>query len=360
MDLGIIGLERSGKTTLFDAVTRGHASAGSFASAEPNIGVVKIQDGRLDRLSEVLKPAKITYAEARYLDFPGGLAVRGEGPSAAYMSSLAQCDALVHVVRAFRSDSVPHPQDSIDPNRDIEAVNLELAFADVAMLKNIDTRLTTAARSERAGDRDSRELGLVQRLRAALEQEQPIRAQEISPDERKLTNGYQLLTDKPLLIVLNIDEADIEQSGQIEADSAERWRGPGVEVAALSSKIEQELTELSDEEAAEFRQDMGLEAGGIERVLRLAHQVLGLISIFTVGDTEGRAWSVRAGSTAPQVGGKIHSDIERGFIRAEVIGWEEMVESGSWSEARKRGVLRTEGKQYIPQDGDLMHVLFNV
>lgn len=362
MDMGIIGLDRSGKTTVFNAATRGHTSAGSYGATEPTIGVVKIPDERLDRLCDVLHPRKVTHAEARYLDFPGGLSIRGEGPDAVYMAALAQCDALVHVVRAFRNEAVPHPDDTVDPQRDIAGVNLELAFADAAMLQRRQKRLEIAIRSTRPGERDAgeREMALLARLGEALDREEPLRAQELSPDERRLTSGYQLLTDKPLLIVLNTDEDDISKATDIEGEFAGLWSGPGVEVASLCSKLEQELTELSDDEAAEFRGDMGLKEGALERLLRLSQDVLGLITFFTVNEADGHAWAFPAGRTALEAAGKVHTDMARGFIRVEVVGWDELLESGSLAEARKRGILRTEGKQYVVQDGELLHILFNV
>ena len=362
MDLGIIGLERSGKTAVFNAVTRGHASAAAYGAIEPNIGVVKIPDERLERLCAVLKPRKVTHAEARYLDFAGGLSLRSEGPAPAYMAALAQCDALILVVRAFRDESVAHPEGSVDPDRDVATVNLELAFADIAMLERRHERLEIAVRSARPGEREpgERELALVQRLREALEREEPLRTQELSPDERRIISGYQLLTDKPLLMLFNIDESDIGRAKEIESERGSRWAGSGVEVAALCAKLEQELSELTDDEAAEFRVDLGLEEGAVERMLRLSQQVLGLISFFTVNDAEGRAWAIPAGSTALEAAGSVHSDMAKGFIRAEAIGWEELVDTGSFAEARKRGALRTEGKQYVVQDGELLHILFNV
>ena len=361
MDLAIIGLERSGKTTVFNAVTRGHAQTGTFGATEPNIGVVKVPDERLDRVCALLRPKKITYAEARYLDFPGGLSVR-EGPEGALLAALAQSDALVHVVRAFRSPSVPHPESTVDPDRDIAGVNLELAFADARTFEKRVERLEAEVRSGKAGERGpgERELALVQRLKEALAAEQPLRSQELSADERRTLSGYQLLTDKPLLLVINIDEADVGRREEIEAEFESRWAAPGVSVAALCGTLEQELTELSDDEAAAFRADLGMVQGGLERMLQLSQRALGLISMFTVGDTEGRAWAVPEGSTAQKAAGKIHSDIERGFIRAEVIGWQEMEQCGSWPEARKRGLIRTEGKGYLVQDGEIVNVLFNV
>ena len=362
MDLGIIGLEQSGKTAAFNAVTRGHAHTAAYGATEPSIGVVKIPDERLDRLCAVLHPKKVTHAEVRYLDFPGGLSLRGAGPSGAYLAALSQCDALVHVARAFRDESVPHPEGSVDAHRDIAAVNLELAFADIGVLERRYEKLEITVRSARAGEREAgeRELALVQRLREALEREEPLRTQALSTDERRIISGYQLLTDKPQLIVVNIDEADVSRAGEIESEFAGRCAGPGVEVAALCAKLEQELSELSDEEAAEFRRELGLAESGLERMLRLSHQVLGLITFFTVNEAEGRAWPIAGGSTALEAAGKVHTDMARGFIRAEAIGWQELAEAGSLATARKHGLLRTEGKQYVVQDGDLLHILFNV
>ncbi len=362
MDLGIIGLEQSGKTALFGAVTRGHASAASHGALEPNLGVVKIPDERLDRLSELIRSRKVTHAEARFLDFPGAFAARGEGPASSLLASLALCDALVHVVRTFHDESVPSAAGSVDADRDIANVNLELAFADAALLQRRLEKLDIQVRSARAGEREAgeREMALIGRLIAALEREEPLRSQELSLDERRLLSGYQLLTSKPLLIVVNIDESKAARAGEIEAEFASRWQGPGVDVLALCAKLERELAELPGDEAAEFRREMGAERDGVADLLQRSQRVLGLISFFTVGEQEGRAWALAAESPALAAAGKVHSDIARGFIRAEVIGWQELLDSGSYAEARRRGLLRTEGKQYLVQDGDVLHILFNV
>lgn len=362
MDLGIIGLERSGKTAVFGAVTRGHASAAGYGAMEPNIGVVKVPDDRLDRLCELLHSKKITYIETRFLDFPGGLSFRDREPPAAYLAALSQCDALVHVVRAFENDSVPHPAVTIDAHRDISDVNMELAFADMAQLQRRQERLEIEVRSARAGQREpgEREMALLARLGEGLEREEPLRSQEISPEERKTIGGYQLLTNRPLLILLNISEGDIAKAAEIEAEYSTRWNASGVEVAALCGKLEQELSELSDSDAEEFRRDLGIGEGSLARMLSLSQRALGLISFFTVGEKEGRAWALASGLSALEAGGKIHTDIARGFIRAEVIGCDEMLDCGSWAAARKQGLLRMEGKLYVIQDGDLINILFNV
>ena len=358
MDLGLIGQQRSGKTTVFNAVTRGHAHAGSFGGLEPSIGVVKQPDERLDQLCALLKPKKMTQTEVRYLDFPGGLTVRDQAPDAAHLAALAQCDALVHIARGFRED----PAASVDWHGDVGDINLELAFADAAMLGRRAKRLDTGVRSGRPGEREAgeREMALVRRLREALENEEPLRAQTLSADEQRTIGGYQLLTNRPLVIMLNIDESDIGKIDEIEAELRERWAGPGIEVGALCGKLEQELAELSDEDAQEFRADLGLETEGVARMLQLSQQALGLITFYTIGEPEGRAWALAQGETALDAAGKVHTDLARGFIRCEAVGWQELLDCGSYAEARKRGLLRTEGKQYIVQDGDVLHILFNV
>lgn len=362
MDLGIIGLQFSGKTTVFHAVTRGSAHEGSFGGLEPSIGVVKLSDDRLDRVCELYTPKKMTYIETRFLDFPGGLTVRDEGPTAAHLAALSQCDALVHVVRCFENDAAPTER-AVDPHADIENVNLEMMFADVATLERRQAKLETNLRSGKADDRDAeqRELELVTRLKEGLDGGEPLRAQQISAGEAKILSGYVLLTNKPLLLVINIDEADAAKAVEIEAEYAPRYAGAsGVEVAAMCGKLEQELSELSDEDALEFRKDMGVEENGVDRMVEALQKAMNTLTFFTIGEPEGRAWPLAVGATALDAAGQIHSDIARGFIRAEVIGWEELVDCGGLPEARKRGLLRKEGKRYVVQDGDVMLVLFNV
>ena len=365
MELGIIGLPRAGKTTVFNALTRGHAETGTYgASLEPNVGTVKVPDPRLDQLVPLFNPKKVTHADVRYVDFPA-TATAGfgkEGPSGQFVAALSHMDAFIHVVRAFRAETVPHPDGSIDPGRDLDALNLELTFADLAFFERQIERMDTVVRSARAGEREGlqRQLDLYRRLRASLEREEPLRAQEISDDERKLLSGFPLLTSKPVLILLNIDEADIGQAEAIEAEYRARYGGPDVDVLALAGRLEEELAQMSPEDAAEFRQDLGVEESGLDRVIRRSYSLLGLISFFTVGPDECRAWTIAGGETAPEAAGVIHSDLQRGFIRAEVVRWEELLVCGSLAEARRRGLLRVEGKNYAVQDGDVLHVLFNV
>jgi GTP-binding protein YchF len=363
MDLGIIGFQRSGKTTVFNAVTKGDAATGSYgAGVQPNIGVVKVPDRRLDELAKLFDPKKFTLADIRYIDFPGEAFSDGQGPSSQFLAQLARCDALIHVARAFDDETVPHPQSSVDAARDIDAMELELMFADAAFIEKRIERIEASMRSVKMAERDTaeREQALLQRLKTGLEADRPLRAQEMSAEEQKMLVNYQFLTDKPLLIVLNTNEGDAARSGEIEAEYGAKFSGPHTAGAAISGKIEQELAQLSDEEAVEFRRDLGITEPGLDRMIRMSYALTGLISFFTVGPDECRAWNVQSGATAPAAAGKIHTDLERGFIRAEVVRADELLQDGSMAEARKKGHLRQEGKTYVVQDGDCLNILFNV
>lgn len=365
MDVGIIGLGQSGKTTVFNAVTRGKAQTGFGGGQEPNVAVVKVPDARLDALSALYAPKKHTPAEIRYVDFPAAGAAfgRGEGPGSQFIAQLRNLDALIHVVRAFDDPAVPHPTGSVDAARDVSTMDLELAFADLAVIERRLERITAELRSTKAGERGAgeREQALLTRMKDALEDETPIRALALGEEERRIVAGYRFLTQKPLLLVLNIGEADVAGREAIEAEWRGRYHAPHTDVAAICGKLEMELLDLSPEEAVEYRRDLGLaEETGLDRMIRLSYSLLGLLSFFTAGPDECRAWTVAAGATAPQAAGKIHSDLERGFIRAEVIRFEDLIAAGSEAEAKKRGTLRTEGKTYVVHDGDVLHILFNV
>jgi GTP-binding protein YchF len=363
MDLGIIGFARSGKTTIFNAVTRGNAETGSYgAGVQPNIGVVKVPDQRLEDLAPLFNPKKFTLADIRYVDFPGEAFSSGQGPSPQFLAQLARCDALIHVVRDFEDETVPHPQGSVDAGRDLAAMDLELAFADAGFIEKRLERIEASTRAMKANERDAaeRETALLVRLKAGLEAETPLRAQAMNEEEARMLVNYQFLTDKPLLIVLNISEADAGRSGEIEAQFGERAAEPQTAVAAISGKVEQELAQMSDADAEEFRRDLGITEPGLARMIRMSYALTGLISFFTVGPDECRAWNVRRGATAPVAAGKIHTDLERGFIRAEVVRWEDLLAAGSMAEAKKRAQVRQEGKTYVVQDGDCLNILFNV
>ena len=365
MKLGIIGLARAGKTTVFNSVTRGSAQVGAYSAAtQPNIGVVNVPDERVDRLAALYKPKKVTYATIEYVDFPaaGENFGKGQGPAGKFINDLGRMDALIHVVRAFEDETVPHPEVSIDPHRDIMTMDLELAFADLAVMEKRLARLDTEIRSMKAGEREApqRVKDLLTRMKGELEAEVPIRAQNVAEDEWRLLEGSQFLTAAPFLLVVNIGEADLERREAIEADYRARYEGKGRGVAVFCGKFEMDLNELSEADAEEFRTSAGVTESGMAGAIRVSYGLLGLISFLTAGPDECRAWTVTAGATAPVAAGKIHSDLQRGFIRAEVIRFEDLVAAGSEAEAKKRGTLRTEGKQYIVQDGDVVNILFNV
>ena len=363
MDLGIIGFQRSGKTTVFNAVTKGHAQTGSYGTGvQPNIGVVKVPDARLEGLAKLFNPKKFTLAEIRYIDFPGEAFSSGQGPSQQFLAQLARCDALIHVVRAFKDDAVPHPLTTVDGARDAAAMELELAFADAAFIEKRLERIAVGMKAMKAAERDvaDREVELLRRLKAALEADTPLRRQQLDDEEQRMLVNYQFLTDKPLLLVVNIGEDDVARTEEVESAYAGQFSGKDTAVAAISGKIESELAQMSDEEAAEFRADLGIKEPGLDRMIRMSYALTGLLSFFTVGPDECRAWNVRAGATAPVAAGKIHTDLERGFIRAEVVHWSDLQADGSIAEARKHGHLRQEGKAYLVQDGDVMNILFNV
>ena len=364
MELAIVGLARSGKTTVFNALTRGHAPTGTYTGeAEMHVGAVKVPDERLDRLATLFSAKKTVHADIQFVDIPGGLtwrgAGRGEGPGAQAQAALDRVDALVHVVRAFQNDTVPHPDGLVDPARDIETLNLELVFADLAVVDRRLERLDTVVRSARAGERETgeKELVLLKRVKEGFEQEKPLHAQGLTAEEMRSLANYNLLSAKPLLALLNTGEEDIPRATEIEAEYRGQTHGA---VAAVCGKLEMELNDLSDEEAAEFRADLGLGEPAAGRISRLAFDLLGLISFFTVGEDECRAWAIARGTPAVKAAGRVHTDMEKGFIRGEVIRWDQLLEVGSLSEARKRGILRGEGKTYEVQDGDVFHVLFNV
>jgi GTP-binding protein YchF len=364
-DVGILGLAQSGKTTVFNAVTHGNAQTGFGSAHGPNVGVVKVPDPRLDALAALYHPRKVTPADIRYVDFPAAGAAfgRGEGPGGQFLAEVRKSDALMHVVRLFESPEVPHPEGSINPQRDIATLELELEFADLALIERRLERLQAELRSLKAGERGvgEREAALLARLQKGLEAETPIRAQQLSEDDERLIAGYRFLSQRPMLILLNVGEEDVPHMAELEREFGAKAAGPNTEVATFCGKLEMDLLQLSEDEAREFRSELGLgEETGLNRAIRLSYHLMGLISFLTAGEDECRAWTVRQGATAPQAAGKIHSDLERGFIRAEVVRFEDLMAAGSMAEAKKRGVVRMEGKNYVVRDGDVLNILFNV
>ena len=366
MAIGIFGLPRTGKTTIFNAVTRGHADTASFRAGgtQPNVGMVKVPDPRIDVLVEISKPKRIVPAEVEYIDIPAAPEGTGKskGIGGEYLNILQRCDALLMVSRAFVDPAVAHVDETINPYRDVEALELELAFSDMAILERRQERIATQLRGARTTERDAllREQALVAKIKESLEAEVPVRAQELPAEARPLLENFQLLSAKPLMIVFNIDEGSVATTPEIEAGMHEKLARPGVAVAALCGKLEMELAQMAPEEEAEFRESLGAGEPGLDRMVRLSYDLLGLISFLTTGEDETRAWTIRKGTTAVDAAGKIHSDIQRGFIRAEVTAYDDFVRTRTPAEARKQAVLRSEGKQYVMQDGDVVNFLFNV
>jgi ribosome-binding ATPase len=358
----ITGLPFTGKTTLFNLLTGQRVATGTFAGAEAetNVGVAKVPDERLERLVPLFKPKKTTYAEITYRDL--GLAKGGgEGISAKKLGDLRTSDALVHVVRAFRDPTVPHPEGSVDPVRDLATLDLELVISDHSVVERRIERIEPEIRGARpGGEREAkeRERELLRRCLAALDSETPLRELDLEADEQKVLRGYRFLTLMPQLVVVNLDEADVSEPERVLAPvraAASKHRSTGV--VHVCAKLEAEIAELAVDEAAAFREEAGLREPALDRVLRATYELLGLISFFTVGPDECRAWTVRGGESAQQAAGAIHSDLERGFIRAEVIGWEDLLRAGSEAEAKRQGLMRLEGRAYVVRDGEVMHVL---
>lgn len=362
MKIGIIGLPNSGKTTVFNALTGGAAETAAYSSGslEPNLATVKVPDPRLRVLAEMYKPKKTTFADVQYIDVAGlsGSAHESGGLAPAFLNYIAQVDALLHVVRAFEDPSIPHPDGSVDPRRDIEAVDLELAFSDMAIIERRLQRLNGEIGKIAGKEKELRihERDVLQRLQAGLEADTPIRAQELSSDEEKMLRGYQFLSAKPLLIVLNAGEnqLDTDLTAAIVYDHRKSA------VAQLAGKVEAEIAQLEPEDARAFLDDLQIKEPARERVISASYDLLGLISFLTAGPDEVRAWPMRTGTPALEAAGVIHTDIQRGFIRAEVVAYDDLVTAGGMAEAKKRGTVRMEGKTYIVKDGDICNFLFNV
>jgi hypothetical protein len=366
MQIAIVGLARSGKTTVFNCLTRGHAQTGGFGGLTVNTGVVKVPDERLTRLTEVFRPKREVPADVTYVDLPAP-ALPGEGEAHAdippdQLARLRNADALLHVVRAFADPTVPHPLVSIDPGRDLEQLELEFTLADLEVVEKRVEKLRATGRHGTSAEREAneREQEVLERILPALIEGRPIRDLALDVDESLRIRGFRFLTEKPVLVLLNVGEHDIEQAASLAADLAAGISHAQTRVEAISARIEMEVGQLDEEEAQVFREDLGLTDSSLERVIRASYELLGLISFFTAGPDETRAWTVHAGATAVDAAGAIHSDLARGFIRAEVIGWQELLSLGSMAEARRQGRLRSEGKAYHVQDGDVIEVLFNV
>jgi GTP-binding protein YchF len=366
MQIAIVGLAGSGKTTVFNTLTRGHADTGGFGGLELHVGVVKVPDERLDRLAEIFKPKKVVHADVTYVDLPAPPAssegrIGTEELPAEHLARLRESDALLHVVRAFEDDAHPHPEGSIDPARDLERLDFEFAIADLALIDRRLERLRTSGRHGTQAERESneREEKVLLRLKEALEAGRPIRDVELEDDEEKAIRGFRFLTQKPVLVLLNVGEADLPTAPAKVADIAAGYDHRNALVDALSARIEMELEELEPDDAAVFMEELGIAETSLDRVIGLSYRLLGLISFLTAGPDEVRAWPIRDGSTAVDAAGAIHTDLAKGFIRAETVAYDDLLTLGSMAEARKHGRLRSEGKTYRVRDGDVVEILFS-
>jgi ribosome-binding ATPase len=366
VQIAIVGLAASGKTTVFNTLTRGHAQTGGFGGLTLNVGVVKVPDQRLDRLAEIFKPKKVVHADVTYADLPAPPPssdghVGTEELPAEHLARLRESDALLHVVRAFDDPSVPHPDGPVDPANDLERLDLEFILADLTLVDRRLERLASSGRHGTPAEREAneREEVILRRLKTELEAGRSIRDAGLSDDEAKAVRGFRFLTEKPVLVLLNVGESQLGTADELGARIAAGYDHRQAMVDHLSAKIEMELGELEPEDAATFMAEMGIAESGLERVIRLSYTLLGLISFLTAGPDEVRAWPVPDGSTAVDAAGTIHTDLAKGFIRAETVGFDDLVSLGSTAEARKAGRLRSEGRTYRVADGDVIEILFS-